>query len=754
VFVALAAVVLALASFVASFVMGRATLSLVAVLVFGLASRLAVEKGTNRLNSRQVAIHKYLFSGQETAFHAAMWAMSVLGASIFSRGLSLGAAVAGGLFFVARHILPKLYTRTFQAKVLSRGFEEIDAASKGIRWFDGTNQKFRSKLSGYAKQVRRVDLLLPVALGLVAVTGWPILGWLGLMAVGLIGAAIGGMWVMTIVAVASSDRYHAREIEVENAIRKYAPEIICYFSAPSAASAYQMTQWLPFLESGPHRLLTVTRERNLLGPLAGASQSPVVWIKTLKDLDYILQPSVKVVAYSNNGVKNGHMIRHPHLTHIQLLHGESDKVSSVSKATRAFDVIAVSGLAAVNRYERFGVSVPDTQFAVIGRPSVTAIEPQTNEHEAVRRILYAPTWEGYQDYNDFSSLGSMGFDLIKEITRQRPDLQIIVKPHPMTGTRNKALKGELSKIQKWLSKNPPKSAGGKAPGRKHRFIGPSAKQSLAEVFNQTDALITDLCSVPADFLQARKPMAIANARGFSDEELKQDFPTSHGAYNLVPDLSNLSEVIGSLTGSDPLRSDREIARIHVLGGFDGPSDDRFQLLLDRCINGEDLDDFRPHAERERLNQHMARLATPVPHSHVADSTSVATDPDTAEPGVNGVSGVEQLDPAELSPFHSTPLAAPDYVEAAPNVDVHHNPDVNGHHDMTHAALPAVAVNSATHESRMPKINAVSSDAEPGEPTSLEPVILPGIVIPGSNGASSGTVVVDDQGRVSLVPHLH
>ena len=52
------------------------------------------------------------------------------------------------------------------------------------------------------------------------------------------------------------------------------------------------------------------------------------------------------------------MVRFNQLTHIQLLHGDSDKASSFNPVTAMFDRIFVAGQAAIDRYAANGVLIP------------------------------------------------------------------------------------------------------------------------------------------------------------------------------------------------------------------------------------------------------------------------------------------------------------------------------------------------------------------------------------------------------------
>ena len=52
-------------------------------------------------------------------------------------------------------------------------------------------------------------------------------------------------------------------------------------------------------------------------------------------------------------------------------------------------------------------------------------------------VLYAPTWEGDADYNDYSSVDLYGPDIVRSILAL-PDVRLVYKPHPKVTTSTNA----------------------------------------------------------------------------------------------------------------------------------------------------------------------------------------------------------------------------------------------------------------------------------------------------------------------------
>ena len=123
------------------------------------------------------------------------------------------------------------------------------------------------------------------------------------------------------------------------------------------------------------------------------------------------------------------MVRFNQLTHIQLLHGDSDKASSFNPVTAMFDRIFVAGQAGIDRYAANGVPHPAQKFDIVGRPQVETVAP-TREHirdVTDKVVLYATTWIGlYTDANYCSlPIGERSYQKLLE-----RKATVILRPHP------------------------------------------------------------------------------------------------------------------------------------------------------------------------------------------------------------------------------------------------------------------------------------------------------------------------------------
>ena len=229
----------------------------------------------------------------------------------------------------------------------------------------------------------------------------------------------------------------ARVLRVVNdRIRDYAPQVVLYFSGARDA-AYQANMWLGTLARLDRPAVIIMRERFLV-PLLGRTGLPVVCIDGTVDLMNFSVPSARVALYPANTGKNLHMIRNRGVAHVFIGHGDSDKAASSNPFARVYNQVWVAGQAGRDRYLRASVGVRDDDIVEVGRPQLADLS-QADEGTAgpLRTVLYAPTWEGW-DAGDLTqtSLILMGPQIVRALLDDAPQLRVLYKPHPLTGTRD------------------------------------------------------------------------------------------------------------------------------------------------------------------------------------------------------------------------------------------------------------------------------------------------------------------------------
>jgi hypothetical protein len=346
---------------------------------------------------------------------------------------------------------------------------------------------------------------------------------------------------------------------VRRAVTRHRPAFMMYFSAP-AGSEHQVRMWLPYLRRIGTPFVVVMREEHSFDLVAAMTDAPVLLCPTIAGLEAVIVPSMKAAFYANNGALNTHAVRFGQLTHIQLLHGDSDKAPSYNPVTAMFDKVFVAGQAGIDRYAAHGVLIPEEKFAIVGRPQVDGIHIATGHVGETPSpvVLYAPTWIGQHTDANYCSL-PIAEDLIAALLDR--SATVIFRPHPYS-SRNTTTAALVDAVDARLAED------SRRTGRPHRWgAAATTDLSLVDCFNHADAMIADVSAVVTDFLYSEKPFAITNMIGGTDNDFLDEMPLARHAYLIRDNLEDLSQTLDDLLKIDPRRDDRVAAKIYYLGPF-------------------------------------------------------------------------------------------------------------------------------------------------------------------------------------------
>lgn len=393
-----------------------------------------------------------------------------------------------------------------------------------------------------------------------------------------------GVTLMFFVAVIAAWRERRREAhqldaEVHAQVEAIAPKFIVHFAAPPG-SEYQLLMWLPYLERVGEPYVIVLRESYALRTIAAATARPVIVAPSIANVEHMLVPSMQAAYYVNNGMKNTHCVRFAHLTHVQLLHGDSDKAASYNPITAMFDRVYVAGQAGVDRYHKHGVHLDASQFRIVGRPQVADVAVVDRPVSGVEKptVLYAPTWTGNSSDVNYCSLG-IGEKIVKRLLAR--GATVILRAHPYTNRKPVSAK-QLARLEHLLS------ADAERTGRAHKWgKASSVDMSLLDCINAADAMVTDVSAVASDWLYSEKPFATTDMLA-EGEEFAETFPLSRAAYVIDRKAANLDVMLDKLLDEDPLVETRRQMKTYYLGDF--PSDRYVEAFVDevrRCANGRD-----------------------------------------------------------------------------------------------------------------------------------------------------------------------
>lgn len=373
-------------------------------------------------------------------------------------------------------------------------------------------------------------------------------------------------------------------------------EVLVYF-ADTPEALYQLEQWYDTLRAlhADHPVVVVTQDSRTARAIRRDSGLDVHTIAHYTTLDDILGRSqTKLALYVNHNPENFSCLRFGNLVHASLMHGDSDKLVTVSNQTKAYDFSFVAGEAAVERMARFSTLYDAHARCVpVGRPQLDEqlrLRAQT-PRGPLPTVLYAPTWEGGQPSAEYGSVATHGLAIVRALV-ESGRYRVLYRPHPLTGVRA-ADYGEADKaIREYLAAAP-----APAEGPAH---GTDAHRGIAPAFAVADLLVCDVSGVAMDWLATGAPIVVTRPTG--DAVI-----ASSPLLELAPALP--AEALGDVVAlvdreleQDPTRDARLRLREHYLGDTaPGASTRRFVAACEHLMKIRDEEVARIATHRQQLD---------------------------------------------------------------------------------------------------------------------------------------------------------
>ncbi len=368
---------------------------------------------------------------------------------------------------------------------------------------------------------------------------------------------------------------------VQDFLDDYRPEVVVHLSGPDTA-AYQINTWLEALESLDRRVFIVLRDPPLFGRMASTS-IPSLELRDPGELLMLDFRAARIALYPANTGNNIHLLRLPTLMSAFIGHGDSDKSASNNPFSRAYDELWVAGEAGADRYRRSGLGIHEAQYRYVGRPQVHAIsrEPGLGDDE-VPTVLYAPTWEGVNLDQEYSSVSAVGVKVVEALLAAQPPVRVVFKAHPFTGQRDAKYRFVLARIAGLIDDAAART------GIDHRVVKGG---SINEWFNRATALVTDISSVVSDFLASEKPYAVFNHSALDDASFREEFPSTGAGTTIGRDGRGIAEFIDVVTRAAPdVHAERRASlAAYLLGPPEHRSLESFQAAIDAMIARSETD---------------------------------------------------------------------------------------------------------------------------------------------------------------------
>lgn len=271
---------------------------------------------------------------------------------------------------------------------------------------------------------------------------------------------------------------------------------VVFFPDPPE-NLYQIRQWYEALAELDRDMgvTIVTQDSRTARAIRSETEITVLIVALNRTYSALIRRSaVRIAIYVGHSNNNAIGLRSTEVAHIFLAHGDSDKSVSVSNQVKGFDFAFVAGQAAVDRYDSSVLFLDtDAHLRVIGRPQLPASAVRDAD-AGTTTVLYAPTWEGSQDINAYSSVKSHGMAVVQSLTAD-PDLSVIYRPHPRTGTSDRSFRDADLAIRAYV----------KTLGSRGRVdLSTDASAALLHA----DVLISDISAMCVDWLSQRRPLLI------------------------------------------------------------------------------------------------------------------------------------------------------------------------------------------------------------------------------------------------------
>ncbi|MBK8458988.1 MAG: hypothetical protein IPL43_01195 [Micropruina sp.] len=207
--------------------------------------------------------------------------------------------------------------------------------------------------------------------------------------------------------------------------------VLVYFG-DSVSKLYQLDQWLPALDALNQHcgVILVVRNSASARALARRTRLAVVYLRSVRQLtDFYRANTIKVALYVNHGRSNFQSLLATDTLHVHLNHGESDKRSSFSNQARAYHRVFVAGEHGNRRYVESLLEFDDSRIVRVGRPQLDTFFAPELPASPRRTVMYAPTWEGDTEDNNFTSLDRYGVAVVSALLALT-DVRVVYKPHP------------------------------------------------------------------------------------------------------------------------------------------------------------------------------------------------------------------------------------------------------------------------------------------------------------------------------------
>jgi hypothetical protein len=400
-------------------------------------------------------------------------------------------------------------------------------------------------------------------------------------------------WKTTSKWIRGTERWKRLEDEFDGSYVK--ADVVVYFGDRSS-KFYQLEQWIPVLEDlhKKHRVVLVMRKGSALLRTLEVTHLPVVFKRRFDPLQTFYHANdFKLALYVNNGMTNFQSLSFAPMVHVHINHGESDKLSMVSNQAKSYDKVFVAGDAAVERHRRALIDFDESTLVKVGRPQLDIDRPLELERSAARTIMYAPTWEGENESNNYTSVDLFGPQIV-EAALGTPNTRVIYKPHPrVESSKDPSMTEANTRILELIEQA---NESIEDESLQHQVL---MQGDILAMFDSVDLLITDISSVGLDFLylHSDKPLALTDRRN-DTATLNAEAPITRATPIIDPStVGSMKSILTEMISKDTSAEARSELRRYYFGyGEKGTSTILFTEAVSELIAARTIDLESFHSE--------------------------------------------------------------------------------------------------------------------------------------------------------------
>ena len=345
---------------------------------------------------------------------------------------------------------------------------------------------------------------------------------------------------------------------------------------------YQLLQWLPVFEANTElRTIVVVRSTEAYNHLQGRTSLRVLLVPRYEAMMAMYdRADFHAVVYVNNGWTNFQSLSFQQAVHIHVNHGESDKICMVSNQAKAYDKVFVAGEAAVRRHAAALAWFDPSHLVRVGRPQLDLAVPTAVPPFDGPTITYAPTWEGEDEANNYTSVDRYGPRIIAAALAQ-PGARVLYKPHPrVVSTKDPAVAKGHAEIIRLMEQ-------ARSANPAHAVL---LEGDVLGIIRATDLMIADVSSVTLDHLYLRPdaPIALCDRRS-NRVRLLDEAPVAAGSHIVdQTSIADLAADLAAMLADDPMRARRRELRDYYFDSLEpGQSTERFWSEMKNAMRHHD-----------------------------------------------------------------------------------------------------------------------------------------------------------------------